>query len=549
MKVKQLMISIASLGLLVGCSSTSTTSVSSESEYQDTTAIEMTTVSLDAGELVGLHEDDTFSFRGIPYAKAERFKSPQAITEYEGGKQLALSYGEVAPQDRTLAANGVKNANEFMTPSNGTADMVGNEDCQYLNVWSTDLSGKKPVLVFFHGGGLSNGASSELSYYTGEYFVETEDAVFVSVNHRLNVLGYLDLSSYDDEYDTSANVGIEDCVVALQWVQDNIAKFGGDPDNVTILGQSGGGVKVTTLACMSDTVDLFDKVFMMSGGYSTTTTTDSQENTKLLVDYLKLKDDDVVSTLTSMGYEDLYNAAVNAGCSWNTTYGVGTFESPLFDENGVMNEYAAKRTWIVGTTYSEFSDSGNGLIYGQNKDNYLPDITDEDATEKLEEMYGDKVTDIAEAFKKAYPQKSLGEALFLNAMPSGGLARYGLINSENGILKMMNDNDATVYNYVVAYKMPYFGGLTMHHTGDMPYWFNALKEVDYQVKGDESHAYPLAQQMADALASFIANGNPSTDSLEWEAYTNDQHNTMVFDSTSECKVDFDTELYALMMSE
>lgn len=547
MRTKKLisMISIGlSLALLCGCNQTSSqTSTTSQ-------AIEMTTVEVDAGKLVGYHEDSIYSFKGIPYATAERFQSPQRITSYENGKQLAFTYGPVSPQDRCLNGTGAVNSNEFMTPSNGTADMVANENCQYLNVWSKDLSGNKPVVVFFHGGGLSNGASSELSYYTGEHFVEREDAVFVSVNHRLNVLGYLDLSEYGEEYKDSGIVGIQDCVIALQWVKDNIKQFGGDPSNVTIVGQSGGGVKVTTLACMSDTVDLFNKVVVLSGSYASSA--DSKDaslaNTQKLVDSLKLSKDKVISTLTNMSYEELYTSATNAGCSWTTHYGIGTFETPLFDENGKINEYAAKRTWMIGCTYSEFSDNGNGLIYGQSQDNYLPDITDEKALQRLKEIYGDNADKIAELYKQAYPDHVLADALFMNTMPVGGLSRYGLINDDSGILKMFNDEGVTVYNYVVAYKQPYFGGVTMHHTADIPYWFNALDEITYQIKGDETNAYAISDKMADTLASFMADGNPSINDLKWEAYTKDNHSTMVFDTKSECRTDFDKELYLLIMS-
>lgn len=548
MKLRKIIpiLSLAFALVLSGCTATS------QPKTTDSTAIEMTKVEVDAGTLVGYHEDNLYIFRGIPYATAERFQSPVAVTSYEGGTKLALSYGTVSPQDRGLNGTGAINANEFMTPSNGTADMVMNENCQNLNVWTKDLTGNKPVLVFFHGGGLSNGASSELSYYTGEYFADREDVVFVSVNHRLNYLGYLDLSAYGgEEYANSGLVGLEDCVVALEWVQKNIAKFGGDPENVTILGQSGGGTKVTTLACMSNTADLFDRVFMMSGGYTGVNGNKqaAEANAQKLVDYLGLSKDEVIPTLTAMDYEDLYEACTAAKVSASANYGISTFESPMFDAEGNMNEYAAARTWIVGTTYSEFSDNGNGMIYGQNPDNILDDITEEETLTRLQERYGDKAQSIIDEYKEAYPTHAVCEALFLNGMPSGGLARWGIINPDNGILDLMNDNDVTVYNYVVAYRMPYFGGLTMHHTGDIPYWFYSIEEVDYQIKGDETNAYKVSGAMADALAHFVTDGNPSTDALEWKAYTAEEHNTMVFDTTSELKVDFDTELYKLMMGQ
>lgn len=513
-----------------------------------TEAIKQVAVQLDAGTLMGYEQSGIYHFKGIPYATADRFKGPVPVTKFDNEVQMALTYGAVAPQDRSLNGTGEVNSHEFMTPSNGTADMVANENCQNLNVWSSDLKAAKPVVVFFHGGGLNNGASSELSYYTGEYFVESEDTVFVSVNHRLNVLGYLDLSEYGGEdYANSGISGIDDCVCALEWVQNNIAQFGGDPSNVTIIGQSGGGTKVTTLACMSNTVDLFDKIVVMSGNYSTSSKQEGIENTKLLVDYLGLADDEVIDALSNMSYEDLFNAATEAGCSWTTHYGDGTFTNPLFDsETGMVNEYAAQRTWVWGSTFSEFNSNGEGLITGKTGLMYLPKTTDDMAMEALKETYGENAQEVADAFKMAYPDHALAEALYLS-QGSSAISRYGIISPRDGILKKFNDSGIPVYNYMVTYKEPYFGGVTMHHTGDVAYWFNSLDTIPYQVQGDEENAYAVALQMSRALKNFIKNGNPSTDSLSWKPYTTDEHNTMVFDVKSELKTDYDTDLYETIM--
>ena len=555
MNFRKTILPVMAAAALTACTSTSaastTASASTSNETEtaamtETTPVEMVDVTTDAGTLRGLLDNGLYSFRGVPYATAERFKMPVAVTSYDSEIQLALSYGTVSPQDRGLDGTGAVNDHEFMTPSNGTADMVANENCQNLNVWTNSLDGSKPVIVFFHGGGLSNGASSELSYYTGEYFAETYDAVFVSVNHRLNVLGYLDLSDYGEEYASSGIAGMEDCVEALKWVQNNIAQFGGDPSNVTIIGQSGGGQKVTTLACMSDTVGLFDKVVVMSGGYSSTPQETYKENTKKLVESLGLAEDEVVSTLTSMSYEDLYNAAVAAGCSFSTAYGTGTFTAPLFDENGVMNEYAAQRTWMVGTSFSEFSDNGGQVIYSMNADATLQK-TDEEAMEMLTEKYGDNAQAFADAFAAAYPDHPLIESLYLSAMPaSSTMQRAGLISAT---LDKFSANGTSVYNYVSAYTQPYCGGATMHHTADIPYFFNSIDTVEYLISGDETNAHTVASFASASLFSFMQDGDPSTDAMEWKAWTANEHNTMIIDATPECKADADTELYNLMFAE
>lgn len=512
-------------------------------------AIEMVSVQLAPGRLIGFEDNGLYTFRGVPYATAKRFQSPVPVTSYQNGWQLALDYGPVSPQPSCFSSTATPNSAEFMTPSNGTADMVGNENCQYLNVWTSSLTSHKPVIVFFHGGGMTSGASTELSYYTGEFFARRQDAVFVSVNHRLNVLGYLDLSEYGPEYENSAIAGLDDCVVALQWVHDNIAKFGGDPDNVTILGQSGGGIKVSTLACMSNTVGLFNKVFMMSGMFSNSSKEDALASTKRLVDYLGLKPEEVVEKLTTMDYESLYRASSAARCSHTAFYGTGTFETPMIDKDGKINPYAAQRTWIIGATYSEFNSNSSPLIYNQDHDSYLPDITDEIAADRLRQRYGDKTDQIIAAYRKAYPTHKLGEALFLTTSRSGGLSRWGYIDPENGYLAPMARAGMKMYNYVVSYTMPYFGGQVMHHTGDIPFWFNSIDTIMYQMYGDEVNARHVADTMSSSLQAFMETGDPSLRNLEWKPYTTGEHNTMVFDTKSACKKDFDTELFNLLMSK
>lgn len=536
---------IASM-LFVGCEANNQTKVS---KSQETT---QEVVELSAGKLVGYNENGVYTFKGIPYATAERFQMPVPIESYENGTHMALSYGPVAPQPSTFSSTAAPNLFEFMTPSAGMPDMAGNEDCQYLNVWSNSLEGKKPVVVFFHGGALTSGASNELSGYTGEYIAETEDVVFVSVNHRLNVLGFLDLSEYGEEYSDSGLVGIQDAVLSLEWIQDNIEQFGGDPSNVTIVGQSGGGTKVTTLAAMSNTVDLFDKVVLMSGmepiNNPATPKEEGLKNTQKLINYLKLQKDEVIQTLTSMNYEELYTAATEAGCEWITHYGISEFETPFFDENGKMNEYAAQRTWMVGATFSELSaNSASLILQGMTDSNYLPNVDDDKALELLTEKYGDNAKEIADLFKEAYPGHVLAELLYINPPTNGAFSRLGMIDPENGMLKKFNDAGATVYNYTVSYTQPYFGGVVMYHSGDIPYWFGALDTIDYMINGDEENARNVSKNMVSALAAFAATGNPSTENLEWKPYVSDEHNTMVFDVNSENKIDHDLELYKLIM--
>ena len=388
--------------MLAGCGETAQeTAKEPESEMVSTAAAtEEAQVQVDAGTLIGLKTGDLYSFRGIPYATAERFKSPEPVTEYENGYQLAFSWGPVSPQARTLSASASPNPYELLTPGNGTADLVGNENCQNLNVWTSDLSSQKPVIVFFHGGGLTSGSSGELSYYTGEYIAQSEDVVFVSVNHRLNVLGFLDLSAYGEEYRNSGIAGLEDCVEALRWVNRNIHAFGGDPDNVTIIGQSGGGDKVTTLACMPETENLFDKAVVMSGYYSDIPQAAGMAETAEMIEKLGLSEDEAAQALTEMPYEELL--AASAGMTFDyARVGTGSFTKPFLDENGRCSIYAFRpgfcrlfplgRYYVdeaVGNTQEEISHDA-----GAEKSSCNTEAEKKTCAAEAEKMSGDAETE------------------------------------------------------------------------------------------------------------------------------------------------------------
>ena len=221
------------------------------------------------GKVMGFNYAGVNYFYGIPYASAERFEMPQAVT-WEGVR-ACLMHGEVAPQNKVVM-------NRF-DAMNYSAEMVENENsCLVLNIMTPNLDPEvKNPLSFDPWRGFDTGASNEYVFYNGANLARSGDVVFVSVNHRLNVLGYLDLSAYGEEYRYSGNLGMLDLIFALQWVQDNIEQFGGDPNNVTIVGQSGGGSKVTTLMGMPVARGLFHKAVIQSGGSKVTRTTEQAQ--------------------------------------------------------------------------------------------------------------------------------------------------------------------------------------------------------------------------------------------------------------------------------
>ena len=221
--------------------------------YDEQTAV----VETGKGKVRGYFYDDMYIFKGIPYAKARRFHAPEPVEPWEGVFQ-AVSYGCVCP-----LLDLPKPGGELMVPHRF---WVMDEDCLNLNIWSPGLDGeKRPVMVWLHGGGFFAGSSIEQIAYEGENMCKLGQVVVVSVNHRLNILGYCDLSPFGEEYANSGNAGTDDLVAALKWIHDNIESFGGDPENVIIFGQSGGGAKVTTLLQTPAADGLYAKGINMSG--------------------------------------------------------------------------------------------------------------------------------------------------------------------------------------------------------------------------------------------------------------------------------------------
>ena len=212
------------------------------------------------GTVCGYIEDGIYTFKGIDYAKADRFEAPQDPDPWEG-VQTALYYGNQCHQAPRFTWK--DDCEAFLYQWD---DGVQSDDCLNLNVWTAGINDgkKRPVMVWLHGGGYAMGASSELPFYDGTNLAK-KDVVLVSINHRLNILGYMDLSEFGEKYKYSGVAGVMDMVKALEWVKKNIAGFGGDPDNVTIFGQSGGGGKVNILLGTPSAKGLFHRGIIESG--------------------------------------------------------------------------------------------------------------------------------------------------------------------------------------------------------------------------------------------------------------------------------------------
>ena len=321
-------------------------------------------VATKAGKIRGFILDGTYTFHGIKYADAKRFQIPEEVQPWEGVKD-ALSYGYVCPMLTPETAVG-----EIMVPHRYWPK---SENCQYLNIWSQslDADAKKPVMVWLHGGGYAAGSSIEQQAYDGENMSKFGDVVVVTINHRLNILGYMDLSPFGEKYANSGNAGNADIVAALRWVRDNIACFGGDPSNVTIFGQSGGGMKVQDLLQTPSADGLFHKGIIQSGvfNFPTVKVNDGTQIVNALLTELGYAEGDA-EKLETISIERLFDAynKVSPDFMKNGIYAGG---NPMPNEFYVgdprkvgFTEHAKTIPVMVGSVIAEFA-FGRGVANKQ----------------------------------------------------------------------------------------------------------------------------------------------------------------------------------------
>lgn len=501
-------------------------------------------VGLSRGSIMGYCENGIYTFKGIPYGTHQRFKYAAPMEQYGTPDQPtnALTNGSVSPQSNTQTEYyNPFAAAAFMTPSE--SDLFSTESqCLNLNVWTDTLnsSAQKPVLVFIHGGSLQTGAALELKIYDGKYFADYTDCVFVSTNARLNYVGYMDLSAIGGD----ANVGIADLVLALQWVRDNIASFGGDPNNVTILGQSGGGTKVTALASAPAAQGLFQKVANVSGGSASGRSPElAAQNAYKLADYVRThvdgmaaaSDSEVFRYLQTVRYDNLVDLCEGAGADYQLTTGSPYFQQDFYSGSG-LNPIAAQYTYLIGSVWAEMggNNSADAILYSRPGDAKC-NLSAAQQEAAMRELLGSNYDQAARMFADAYPGHDLYDLRSLISFAGDPMTVHAAASAP------------AVYEYLVAYTMPYFGGMTMTHTSDLGFWFHSVDTVPYQIAGDEANAHHLSDQMASALAAFCATGDPSTRRLPWDRYTAAAPRTMVFDVRSACKdSSFDDGLQAIL---
>jgi para-nitrobenzyl esterase len=481
-------------------------------------------VEIKGGKLRGLREGKTSSFLGIRYAEAERFGPPKAVQPWTGIKNAQV-WGAVCPAPEQTTVSG----DELVFPHRY---FIANEHCQYLNVWTQNLTPatRKPVMVWMHGGGFTNGSSMESYAYDGRSLSEFGDVVVVSVNHRLNILGTLDLSAYGSQYANSRQTGMADLVAALQWVQDNIGTFGGDPGNVMIFGQSGGGGKVVRLMHMPAAKGLFHKVSAQSGGNNNYRTSDVAASIKAqqtvaahVLKNLNLTAGDI-DKLKAVPYADLIRAGSAALRSAAQELGGGNLGwNPIADDQYVMREFCDWADSIPLMAGAVFSEMQGTLTRGDGRKN---EWTPAEIDEQFQKAFPGKKDQIVAEFKQAFPRKKVQDALYY----AGG-SRPGV---KNLLARKLEKTKTPVYNYVFAWEYPINGGITSFHCAELAFCFHALSVPQIKTAtGGGTVAMALQDKVAQAWVNFAKTGNPTQPGLAWKPYTTQDPQAMVFDTVSE----------------
>lgn len=486
-------------------------------------------VNTNAGRIRGFMENDVYTFLGIPYGKAKRFKKAEPDSPWKG-TLTATTYGYTCPNmDDNFLPDEIMGMPRLWHSS---------EDCLNLNIWTTSLDkeAQKPVMVFLHGGGYFSGSAIHLTCYEGKEQALLGDVVSVTVNHRLNVLGFLDLSQYGDDFRESGNVGILDLVEALKWVQENIASFGGNPDNVTIYGHSGGGGKVTTLMQMPCADGLYHKAIIMSGitrmegpvdGLPMRITRETaQKNARILVnaaggtDKLQSMPVNELMALVPHTFKDYF--------FWSPVPGAGDY--PGDPGQAGIREETGNIPVMIGNALCEFSGPADSRDKSQ--------VTEGEVVKKLSEKYGLKGPALYDIYKKTYPNLKPYYALTL--IPMAFRQDVNLFSEKRADL-----SGAPVYEYLLAYESAYNGGTISWHGVELPFVFHNAEDKGCVFSGEQT--WVTQEEIFNAWIHFAKYGNPNHDLLpKWDPFTREHRACMVFGAPSACRVNHDEELLSII---
>jgi para-nitrobenzyl esterase len=482
------------------------------------------------GKVRGTDAGGIKTFKGIPYGAntsgKNRFMPPADPVKWTGVRD-ALAFGPSAPQTEP----GAQRATSDIAIA-GAGLTNENEDCLVLNVWTPGINDgkKRPVMLWCHGGGFSSGSGSSPGT-DGTNLAHRGDVVVVTINHRLSVLGFTYLAEFGGtEFAQSGDVGMLDIVHALKWVRQNIGEFGGDPNTVTIFGQSGGGRKVGTLLAMPSAKGLFHRAIIESG--PTITLVEQNQATRVAAELLaKLGlDKSQVRELQNLPVERIMSAYFAVTRSLNVDQ-MTMGSSPTVDGKAVpkhpfaptASDVSANVPLMLGSTRTELTSSANAAAFALNEDGMRGRIKD---------LVGDHAGHVIDVYRKANPSATPSDLYFLIASDN----RYGA-----PIMKIAERRAALqkgpVYLYYFRWETPLDSGrLKSPHTIEIPFAFDNVKTNRMTSASPEAPA--LADKVSSAWIAFARTGDPNTSKLpRWPTFNPKDRPTMVFNNQSKVEND------------
>ncbi len=479
-------------------------------------SIDSAVVATAQGDVQGCVFGGISIFRGIPYGAptsgVNRFRPPRPPEPWSGVR-ICRQYGESAPQPKGWLAEGGFEGNH---PGIG-------EDCLVLNVWTpaADDAGR-PVLVWLHGGGFEAGTGSSM-LYDGTNVARRGDVVVVTINHRLGVMGHVHLADLaGDDFAGSANAGFLDIVAALQWVQANIAAFGGDPGNVTIYGQSGGGRKVSLAAAASAASGLFRRGIVQSGSQLRLMTRErSDELARRLLDQLSIPHGEA-RRLQDVPMRDVLRAARAVRRRYAPTIDGVVFDRDPWEPDAPPTAFEVPM--MIGTCRTELS-SQIGMI-----DPSTFDLTDGELVERLAAFMDRR--DIDEAIRLARvasPGASAAEVYF-TVTTELTYWRDSIVQTEHKA-EQAAAGGAPVWSYRVMWRTPIEGGrrITPHST-DLPFVFDNVARAEHMVGPATDDTAMMTDAMCGSWLAFARTGDPNNSAVPgWRPYDLWTRTVMHFD--------------------